>query len=50
MSEELKKAIALLESIKAQILENHDRETLFATTMVVTTLPEISRLLRELKP
>lgn len=50
MSEELKKAIALLESIKSQILEHHERETFFATTMVVTTLPDISRLLREIKP
>ena len=50
MSEELKKAIALLESIKKQILEDHDREVYFATNMVIKTLPEINRLLSEIKP
>lgn len=49
VSEELKKAVALLESIKAQILEHHERGSYFATIMVLNTLPEISQLLREIK-
>lgn len=50
MSEELEKAISLLELIKARIVQHHERETYFTTLMVIDTLPEISRLLRELKP
>lgn len=49
MSDELNKAIALLETIKSRIIDGHNREVYFATMMVVQTLPEISRLLQDIK-
>lgn len=49
-SSDLKKATDLLRSIAAQIIQGHEREVYFATMMVIETLPEIQRTLREIEP
>ena len=50
LNEQVDDLSALLESIKTQILEHQERGSYFATIMVLNTLPEISQLLREIKP